>query len=182
MHGIFYRLARYVTTHAVNQLDRFIDCGRLLGALGLGVHFDVSERLALLAQYAHHIGRGACAKPDEHQLHRSRRGIALAIGIHHECVPARALHCEPLTIDPLCAGFYHAHLLLSVCGSGWISTLKSCGASCLKRISRAVANSCTLESGRSSDMVAWQERYSLSRTRLNVISCRSSTSGNSPIT
>ncbi len=49
------------------------------------------------------------------------------------------------------------YLRLSVLGSGWISTRNSSGNSCLKRISRSVEISCTLESGRSSAMVQWAE-------------------------
>ena len=49
------------------------------------------------------------------------------------------------------------YLRLSVCGSGWISTLNSSGAACLKRISSSVETSCTRDSGRSSDMVQWHD-------------------------
>ena len=49
------------------------------------------------------------------------------------------------------------YLRLSVLGSGWISTRNSSGNSCLNLISRSVETSCTLESGRSSDMVQWPE-------------------------
>ena len=45
------------------------------------------------------------------------------------------------------------HRRLSVCGSVWISTLKSSGEACLKRISRAVEMSWTRESDRSSGNV-----------------------------
>lgn len=49
------------------------------------------------------------------------------------------------------------YLRLSVIGSGWISTLNSSGAACLKRISSSVERSCTRASERSSAMVQWHD-------------------------
>jgi hypothetical protein len=55
------------------------------------------------------------------------------------------------------ATLHHIYRRLSVCGSGWIRTRNSSGASCLKWISSSVEISCTRDKGSSSEKVQWQD-------------------------
>src|SRR5579872_1004114 len=63
--GVFHRFARHFTANPVRQPDCSVDLRILFRTLSFGADFEAGERLALLAQDADHVRRGAAAERDQ---------------------------------------------------------------------------------------------------------------------